>query len=47
MDWTNPWGEHKYVNDIQAREDGHTCTFLQTIKTAFVLKLKQEMGVQK
>ena len=47
VDWTNPWGEHKYVNDIQAREDGGTPAFLQTIKTAFVLKLKQEMGVQK
>ena len=28
VDWTNPWGEHKYVNDIQARERWrHTCIF--------------------
>ena len=46
VDWTNPWGEHKYVNNIEAREDGGTPAFLQTIKTALVLQLKQEMGVQ-
>ena len=22
VDWTNPWGEFKYVDDIEAREDG-------------------------
>ena len=46
VDWTNPWGEHKYVNDIQKREDGGTPAFLQTIKTALVLQLKQQMGVK-
>lgn len=46
VDWTNPWGEHKYVNDIEAREDGGTPAFLQTIKTALVLQLKDQMGVQ-
>ena len=46
VDWTNPWGEHKYVNDIQLREDGGTPAFLQTIKTALVLQLKQQMGVK-
>ena len=46
VDWTNPWGEHKYVNDIQSREDGGTPAFLQTIKTAMVLQLKEEMGVR-
>ena len=46
VDWTNPWGEHKYVNDIEAREDGGTPAFLQTIKTALVLQLKEKMGVQ-
>ena len=45
VDWTNPWGQHKYVNNIEAREDGVTPAFLQTIKTAFALQLKQEMGV--
>ncbi len=46
VDWTNPWGEHKYVNDIEAREDGGTPGFLQTIKTALVIKLKEEMGTK-
>ena len=47
VDWTNPWGKHKYINDIEAREDGGTPAFLQTIKTALVLKLKDQMGVKK
>ena len=46
VDWTNPWGEHKYVDDIEAREDGGTPAFLQTIKTALCLQLKDKMGVQ-
>ena len=46
VDWTNPWGEHKYVNDIELREDGGTPAFLQTIKSALVLILKNEMGVK-
>ncbi len=45
VDWTNPWGEHKYVDDIEAREDGGTPAFLQTIKTAMCVSLKEEMGV--
>ncbi len=44
VDWTNPWGEHKYINDIEAREDGGTPGFLQTIKTALAIKLKEEIG---
>ncbi len=47
VDWTNPWGEHKYVNDIEAREDGGTPGFLQTIKAALAIKLKEEMGTDK
>jgi len=46
VDWTNPWGEHKYVEDIEAREDGGTPAFLQTIKTAMVIQLKEAMGVE-
>jgi selenocysteine lyase/cysteine desulfurase len=45
VDWTNPWGQHKYVDDIEAREDGGTPAFLQTIKTALCIRLKEEMGV--
>ena len=45
VDWTNPWGEHKYIDDIQLREDGGTPAFLQTIKTALCIQLKDQMGV--
>ena len=46
VSWTNPWGEHKYIDDIEDREDGGTPGFLQTIKTALTIKLKEQMGVK-
>jgi selenocysteine lyase/cysteine desulfurase len=45
VDWTNPWGEHKYIEDIEMREDGGTPGFLQAIKSALCINLKEEMGV--
>jgi selenocysteine lyase/cysteine desulfurase len=45
VDWTNPWGMHKFVNNIEAREDGGTPAFLQTIRAALCIRLKEEMGV--
>jgi selenocysteine lyase/cysteine desulfurase len=42
--WTNPWGERAYLDDIEAREDGGTPPFLQTIKIALAIKLKEQMG---
>ena len=47
VDWTNPWGQHKFVANIEAREDGGTPAFLQTIKAALCIKLKEEMNVEK
>lgn len=44
VDWTNPWGEYKYLDDIEAREDGGTPGFLQAIKTALSIELKNKMG---
>lgn len=44
--WTNPWGGHHYLEDIEAREDGGTPPILQTIKTALVIQLKEQMGVR-
>jgi len=44
VDWTNPWGEHKYYDAIEAREDGGTPAFLQTIRVALAIQLKEEMG---
>jgi selenocysteine lyase/cysteine desulfurase len=46
VSWTNPWGEHKYVDDIEEREDGGTPGFLQVIKTALSIRLKEQMGVE-
>ena len=46
VDWTNPWGQHKYIDDIEAREDGGTPAVLQTIKVYLAMKLKHEMGVE-
>lgn len=47
VDWTNPWGQHRFVSDIEAREDGGTPAFLQTIKAALCINLKDEMGEDK
>jgi len=46
VDWTNPWGEYKYVDNIEVREDGGTPGFLQTIRTALCIRLKEQMGVE-
>lgn len=46
VDWTNPWGQHKYLDDIEAREDGGTPAFLQTIKVAMCMQLKNELGTE-
>lgn len=46
VDWTNRWGKYKYVDDIEAREDGGTPGFLQSIKTALCFDLKDQMGIE-
>ncbi|MEZ5197312.1 MAG: aminotransferase class V-fold PLP-dependent enzyme [Bacteroidales bacterium] len=46
VDWTNPWGEYKYIDDIEVREDGGTPGFLQTIRTALSIELKNQMGTK-
>ncbi len=45
VDWTNPWGGHKYIEEIETREDGGTPAFLQTMKVALCIQLKEQMGV--
>lgn len=47
VDWTNPWGEYKYVDDIEAREDGGTPGFLQAFRAALAMELKACMGIDK
>ena len=44
VNWTNPWGGHSYVADIEAREDGGTPAFLQTIRAALAVSVKDAMG---
>lgn len=46
VSYTNPWGDHDYVDDIETREDGGTPGFLQTIKIALAIQLKEQMGIQ-
>lgn len=43
--YTNPWKEHEYVHDTEQREDGGTPPFLQAIKAAMCIKLKEQIGV--
>jgi selenocysteine lyase/cysteine desulfurase len=46
VDWTNPWGKYKYVDNIEEREDGGTPGFLQSIRAALCLQLKDQMGIK-
>jgi len=46
VDWTNAWGEYKYIDDIEAREDGGTPGFLQAIRTALSIEVKNQMGTK-
>ncbi|MDF3028537.1 MAG: selenocysteine lyase [Fluviicola sp.] len=45
--WTNPWGGHKYFDNIEEREDGGTPGFLQVIRSALAIKLKEKMSIDK
>ncbi|APQ17582.1 aminotransferase class V-fold PLP-dependent enzyme [Maribacter hydrothermalis] len=42
--WTNPWGAYSYYTDIETKEDGGTPGFLQVMRTALVIRLKEKMG---
>ena len=46
VDWTNRWGKYKYVDNIEAREDGGTPGFLQSIRAALAIELKQQMDIR-
>ncbi len=46
VSWTNPWGKHKFIDNIEDREDGGTPGFLQVIKTALAVQLKEKMGIE-
>jgi selenocysteine lyase/cysteine desulfurase len=44
--YSNPWREHEYTDSIELREDGGTPPFLQGIKAAMCMRLKEQMGVE-
>ncbi|MFK5958525.1 MAG: aminotransferase class V-fold PLP-dependent enzyme [Lutibacter sp.] len=46
VNYTNPWGDRDYIDDIETREDGGTPGFLQAIKIALSIQLKNQMGVE-
>ncbi len=46
VNWTDPWNLRSYIQDIEVREDGGTPPFLQTIKAALTIRLKEQMNPQ-
>ncbi len=46
VEWTDRWGRKRYIDDIETREDGGTPAFLQTIRAALAIKLKEQIGTQ-
>ncbi|MCG1036222.1 aminotransferase class V-fold PLP-dependent enzyme [Polaribacter sargassicola] len=46
VSYTNPWGQHDYFDDVETREDGGTPGFLQTIKIALSIQLKEQMSTE-
>ncbi len=44
--WTNRWGGYSYISDIEVKEDGGTPGFLQGIKAALAVTLKEKMGTK-
>lgn len=45
MAYSNPWAGRAYISGIEQREDGGTPPFLQAIRAAMCVQLKEEMGV--
>jgi len=45
--WTNRWGGYSYIADIEIKEDGGTPGFLQGIKCAMAVLLKEKMDTEK
>ncbi len=44
VEWTDRWGRKRYIDDIETREDGGTPGFLQTIRAALVMQIKDQIG---
>ncbi len=46
VSWTNRWNQYSYLEDVEAREDGGTPGFLQAMRTAMAIELKEQMGCE-
>lgn len=44
--WTNAWGGYRYFTDIEVKEDGGTPGFIQGIRAALCVSLKEKMGTR-
>ena len=44
--YSNPWKVHEYTHNTEQREDGGTPAFLQTMKAAMCVRLKEQMGTE-
>ncbi|PIB35436.1 selenocysteine lyase [Reichenbachiella sp. 5M10] len=44
--WTKPKGDYGIHANIETKEDGGTPAFLQTIRAALAIRLKEKMGVE-
>ncbi|HLN20657.1 MAG TPA: aminotransferase class V-fold PLP-dependent enzyme [Bacteroidales bacterium] len=42
--WTNRWGGYRYFTDIEVKEDGGTPGFIQGIRAALAVILKEQMN---
>lgn len=45
--WTSPYRNPRYFNNIEEREDGGTPGFLQVIRTALAIQLKEQLTVER
>lgn len=47
VSFTSPWYTHDYISDIEVREDGGTPPFIQGIRAAMAVKLKEHLTVDR
>ncbi len=47
VSFTSPWYKHDYITDIEVREDGGTPPFIQGIRAAMAIRLKESMTVKR
>ena len=46
VNWTNRWGGYSFITDIEVKEDGGTPGFLQGIKAALAIILKEQLSTE-